>query len=45
MTEAIKQELEIEVPRIKILRVRKASLEGVHEALKQHYGGLRDFAE
>ncbi|KAL8112935.1 hypothetical protein AgCh_020304 [Apium graveolens] len=42
MAEAIKKELEIEVPRIKILRVRKASLEGVHEALKEQYSRLRD---
>ncbi|XP_074328392.1 uncharacterized protein LOC141666301 [Apium graveolens] len=42
MAEAIKKELEIEVPRIKILRVRKASLDGVHEALKEQYSRLRD---
>ncbi|KAL8144883.1 hypothetical protein AgCh_003185 [Apium graveolens] len=42
MAEAIKKELEIEAPRIKILRVRKASLEGVHEALKEQYSRLRD---
>ena len=44
MAETIKKELEIEVPRIKILRVRKIALEGVAEALKEHYSRLRDFA-
>ncbi|WOH15202.1 hypothetical protein DCAR_0934739 [Daucus carota subsp. sativus] len=43
MAEAIKKEPEIEVSRIKILRVIKAALEGVHEALKEHYSRLRDF--
>ncbi|XP_074364440.1 uncharacterized protein LOC141705338 [Apium graveolens] len=30
--------------KIKILRVRKAALEGVQEALREHYSRLRDFA-
>lgn len=44
MAETIKNELEIQVPRIKILRVRKTALEGVAESLKQHYSRLRDYA-
>ena len=44
MAETIKKELEVEVPRIKILRVRKIALESVAEALKEHYSRLRDFA-
>ncbi|XP_074352848.1 uncharacterized protein LOC141692000 [Apium graveolens] len=44
MAETIKKELEIEVTRIKILRVGKAALEGVQEALREHYSRLRDFA-
>ncbi|XP_074346458.1 uncharacterized protein LOC141685244 [Apium graveolens] len=43
MEETIKNELEIEVPRIKILRLRKVALEGVAESLKQHYSRVRDF--
>lgn len=45
MAETIKNELEIEVPRIKILRLRRAALEGVAEALKQHYSRVRDFGQ
>ena len=43
MAEAIKKELEIEVSRIKIIRLRKLALEGVHDSLKDHYSRLRDF--
>ncbi|XP_074346686.1 uncharacterized protein LOC141685490 [Apium graveolens] len=43
MAETIKNEVEIEVPRIKILGLRKAALEGVAENLKQHYSRVRDF--
>ena len=37
MAQAIKKDLEIKVSRIKILSVRKAALEGVHETRKEHY--------
>ena len=43
MTETMKNELEVVVPRIKILRVRKIALEGVAESLKLHYSRVRDF--
>ncbi|XP_074355948.1 uncharacterized protein LOC141695613 [Apium graveolens] len=43
MIETIKIELEIEVPRIKILILRKMALEGVHDSLKEHYSRTRDF--
>lgn len=43
MAETIKNKLEIEVPRIKILRLRKEALEGVDESLRQHYARLRDY--
>ncbi|XP_074324264.1 uncharacterized protein LOC141661180 [Apium graveolens] len=43
MIETIKTELEIEVPRIKILILRKITLEGMHDSLKEHYSRTRDF--
>lgn len=43
MAEIKKKELEIEVPRIKIFRVRKLALNGVHDALKEQDSRLRDF--
>lgn len=43
MIQTIREELEIEVARIKVLRVRKASLDGVHASLKEHYSRVRDF--
>ncbi|XP_074336970.1 uncharacterized protein LOC141674146 [Apium graveolens] len=43
MDETIKNELEIEVPKIKILRLRKMALEGIAESLRQHYSRVRDF--
>lgn len=43
MIEVIRTELEIEFPRIKIMRLRKAALEGVHESLMEHYSRVRDF--
>ena len=42
MTETMKNELEVVVPRIKIFRVRKIALEGVVESLKVHYSRVRD---
>ncbi|XP_074330150.1 uncharacterized protein LOC141667524 [Apium graveolens] len=44
MIEVIKKEMEIEVTRIKCIRVRKAALEGVYDSLKEHYARVRDFA-
>lgn len=43
MAQTIKNELEIEVPRIKILRLRKMALEGIADSLKQHYARVRDY--
>lgn len=43
MMETIMTELEIKVPRIKIIRWMKLALEGVHDSLKEHYSQLRDF--
>ncbi|XP_074336967.1 uncharacterized protein LOC141674144 [Apium graveolens] len=43
MAETIKKDLEIDVSRIKIIRVRRMTLEGVHDALKAQYSRLRDF--
>ena len=43
MIETIKHDLEVEVPRIKCIRVRKAALEGVYESLKDHYARVYDF--
>lgn len=43
MQEVIRQELEVEVPRIKCSRVRKAALEGVLQSLKEHYSRVWDF--
>ncbi|XP_074374630.1 uncharacterized protein LOC141715044 [Apium graveolens] len=43
MAETIKNELEIQVPKIKILRLRKMALEGIAGSLKQHYSRVRDF--
>ncbi|KAL8149177.1 hypothetical protein AgCh_006260 [Apium graveolens] len=37
MVEVIGKELKVEVPKIKVLRVRRAALEGVHENLKDMY--------
>ncbi|XP_074370477.1 uncharacterized protein LOC141711723 [Apium graveolens] len=45
MAETIKNELEIEVPRIKVLRLRKMALEGIAESLRQHYARVRDFGQ
>ena len=45
LAETIKKEMEIEVPRIKILRLRKMALEGVAESLKEHYSRVRDFGQ
>lgn len=35
--------MEIEIPWIKSMRLRKTSLEGVHDSLKQHYSRVWDF--
>ncbi|XP_063946815.1 uncharacterized protein LOC135151687 [Daucus carota subsp. sativus] len=43
MIETIRNELEIEVPWIKIMRLRKAALDGVADQLKEHYSRVRDF--
>lgn len=43
MVETIRNDLEIEVTRIKVIRVRKAAIEGVFNSLKQHYSRVRDF--
>lgn len=43
MIETIKIELEIQVPRVKIITLRKLVLQGVHGSLKQQYSILRDF--
>ncbi|KAK1379948.1 hypothetical protein POM88_026692 [Heracleum sosnowskyi] len=43
MMDTMREDLEIEVPRIKILRVRKAALEGVHNMLKDVYARIWDF--
>ncbi|XP_074356627.1 uncharacterized protein LOC141696375 [Apium graveolens] len=43
MAETIKNELEIQVPKIKILCLRKMALEGIAESLKQHYSRVIDF--
>lgn len=43
MIDTIREELEIEVPKIKIIRVRKASMEGVYDTLKDHYSRVWDF--
>ncbi|XP_074323468.1 uncharacterized protein LOC141660384 [Apium graveolens] len=43
MAETIKNELEIEVPKIKIMRLRKMALEGIAKSLRQHYSRVRDF--
>lgn len=43
MADIIKNEPEIGVPRIKILRLRKVALKGVVESLKHQYFILRDF--
>nr|XP_017225113.1 PREDICTED: uncharacterized protein LOC108201329 [Daucus carota subsp. sativus] len=43
MMETIREELEVEVPRIKCSRVRKAALQGVFDSLKVHYSRVRDF--
>lgn len=43
MIQTIREELEIDVNAIKVIRVRKAALEGVHESLKEHYSRVRDF--
>ncbi|XP_074322849.1 uncharacterized protein LOC141659821 [Apium graveolens] len=45
MAETIKNELEIEIPRIKVLRLRKMALEGIAESLRQHYARVRDFGQ
>ena len=45
IAETIKKEMEIEVPRIKILRLRKVALEGVADSLKDHYSRVRDFGQ
>ncbi|XP_063949919.1 uncharacterized protein LOC135152758 [Daucus carota subsp. sativus] len=45
LAETIKKEMEIEVPRIKILRLRKMALEGVAKSLKEHYSRVRDFGQ
>ncbi|XP_074355322.1 uncharacterized protein LOC141694472 [Apium graveolens] len=43
MQETIRQELEIDVPRIKCSRVRQATLAGVLESMKCHYSRVWDF--
>ena len=43
MQETFREELEIEVPRIKCSRVRQAALAGVFETLKDHYSRVWDF--
>lgn len=43
MQETMREELEIEIPRIKIMRIRKAAMDGVQDTLKEHYGKVRDF--
>ncbi|KAL8113628.1 hypothetical protein AgCh_020812 [Apium graveolens] len=43
MAETIKNELEIQVAKIKILRLRKMPLEGIADSLKQHYSRVKDF--
>lgn len=43
MVETIREDMEIEVTRIKVIRVRKAAIEGVFDSLKQHYSRVRDF--
>lgn len=43
MIETIRNEMEIEVPWIKILRVRKVALDGVADQLKVHYSRVRDY--
>lgn len=43
MIETIRNEMEIEVPWIKITRLRKAALDGVADQLKIHYSRVRDF--
>ncbi|XP_074374395.1 uncharacterized protein LOC141714796 [Apium graveolens] len=41
--ETVREDLEVEVPKIKLIRVRKAALEGVADALKEHYNKVWDF--
>lgn len=43
MMETIRNDLEIDVSRIKVIRVRKAAIEGVFDSLKEHYSKVRDF--
>ncbi|XP_074357152.1 uncharacterized protein LOC141696904 [Apium graveolens] len=43
MIETIRKEMEIEIPWIKAMRIRKTTLEGVHDSLKQHYSRVWDF--
>lgn len=43
MIETIRNEMEIDVPWIKIMRVRKAALDGVADQLREHYSRVRDF--
>ena len=43
LIETIRQEMEIEIPWIKAMRLRKAALDGVHDSLKQHYSKIWDF--
>lgn len=43
MVETIRNDLEIEVSRIKVIRVRKSAIEGVFDSLKEHYSRVRDF--
>ncbi|WOH13968.1 hypothetical protein DCAR_0933482 [Daucus carota subsp. sativus] len=45
MIETIRQEMEIDIPWIKAMRLRKAALEGVHDSLKQHYSRVWDFGQ
>ena len=42
--ETIRNEMEVDVPWIKIMRVKKSALDGVAEELTRHYSRVRDFA-
>ena len=43
MQETVREDFEVEVPRIKCSRVRQAALSGIFETLKEHYIRVWDF--
>ena len=43
MVDTIKNDLELEVLKITVIRVRKVAVEGVFDRLKEHYFSVTDF--